>query len=133
MNIRGTYYTEFFIDELFKSEFFIEYEYILIESKSSEKCSICLTEGEQYLFYGSKSTSRINSFKVSQSFRTKKIEEAEADLTYLMKLPCEYGESTNRGCPRHLSPVCGCNGTTYDNACEASSDGITQWKDGKCR
>jgi hypothetical protein len=39
----------------------------------------------------------------------------------------------NKGCPRILAPVCGCNGQTYDNSCLAEAAGVIKWTDGKCK
>ena len=43
------------------------------------------------------------------------------------------GPTHERGsCPRDLSVVCGCNGVTYGNDCEASKAGVLIWSPGKC-
>jgi len=35
-------------------------------------------------------------------------------------------------CPATITPVCGCNGTTYDNACVANAAGVTIASQGAC-
>jgi hypothetical protein len=38
----------------------------------------------------------------------------------------------NRACTFLYHPICGCDGKTYGNQCEAERAGVTNWKDGAC-
>lgn len=46
---------------------------------------------------------------------------------------CVTSDPSNpAACYAHPAPVCGCDGVTYVNQCEAGKAGVKHWSEGEC-
>ena len=56
-------------------------------------------------------------------------EEPTSEVGCMTKYPLKTPKTD---CVDTVGYVCGCNGTTYKNPCEAKLAGVLKWEDGKC-
>ena len=88
---------------------------------------------ESYLiFFGTNANCEL---VVDKNARILPEKEATTDIEFLnTNLPCQDKELKKEGpCHRYLFPLCGCDGVTYGNECEALRNGIVRFKVGACK
>jgi hypothetical protein len=95
----------------------------------SREVPIELLEGQTYLLFTENDARNVRLLSTPIP-----IGEIPSDLlTALNKLPCYVeSERRNAACLRIGQPVCGCDGVTYGNPCEASNAGINLYIFGHC-
>lgn len=61
------------------------------------------------------------------------IDEEVIEVEDAPEAPVEMVEETTECiCTKDFRPVCGANGQTYPNSCQAECDGMTDYKEGAC-
>lgn len=48
-------------------------------------------------------------------------------------IPCQGEKDPTKACLMVENPICGCDGKTYVNACFASKNGVSKYKEGECK
>lgn len=97
--------------------------------------------GKQYLIFARKDGGNGNYYipDCSNSKELSKVDKKLLDyleerMGHLLCFdPIVKGEYRSGACERNIAPVCGCNGITYGNTCEARRAGIMKYTHGECK
>ena len=118
----------FKVDEVFKGK---------MPELFSLRLDTTLSDDGTYLIYGV--VRRIiqgrKDYSSAIPIRIASLKDAMDEINVLVKhAPCVDTSLKDRpaGCLRSQSPVCGCNGVTYDSGCEARLLGIVRYRVGRC-
>lgn len=97
-------------------------------------CHVHFEIDQSYLVYAFQFEDGV--YSTDMCARTKNIQQASLDIEMLDGLMIcndEDLKNTTGACEQVGSPVCGCDGKTYRNPCEAAKQGISSWASGKCQ
>lgn len=117
----------FMLDSVFRGG---EESIIRVDMKRSD---FLLKSGTWYLIYATRESS--GEYSLSKCSRTAEYTEAFDDIKFLSRnVECvDKSLMHNRACFRNLSNICGCDGKTYGNLCEAHRSGIAVYSVGRCK
>jgi hypothetical protein len=104
--------------------------------KGSEIDQINVSDAEVDFKIGREYLAYVNKDRIIRCSRTMALSEAGPDIEFLnANLKCIDSTliSTNGGCLRYFTPVCGCDNQTYGNSCEARQHGVAIYTIGTCK
>jgi hypothetical protein len=120
------------VKKVFKGEPESENHVVLIDTVSG----FYYTSNVDYLIYAYVKGEKNTTFHLylDACTRTAPVEEVKDDLVYLdQNIKCA-GEPSKHGCLRGASDgICGCDGISYPNSCEARLHGIYVYTIGRCK
>jgi hypothetical protein len=113
--------------KVFKGE--VRYSIVIDNTEGNFK----FNTNADYLVYANIGDNRL--YVVSRCSRTDVLENADDDLNYLIaNIPCKVEPLNATGvCHRSSISICGCDGVTYYDDCEARKKGINIFSIGICK